>query len=129
MIQNQDEGKSVSYRPIVWRQWVRPGEKGGFEMKTKRMVLIALAVLFSAALVSNSPGTVIDLKDFIGNSFKAAMANDEPGTIIDLKDFVGNSFKAAMANDEPGTIIDLKDFVGNSFKAALLDNMNMNAIS
>ncbi|MBN2225721.1 MAG: hypothetical protein JW765_13710, partial [Deltaproteobacteria bacterium] len=80
-------------------------------MKTKKLVLgftFVLAAAFIAPVVaymSNEPGTIIDIKDFRGNTFETALLSDEPGTVIDIKDFRGNTFETALMTDEPGTVI------------------------
>ncbi len=55
-------------------------------MNTRTLLIgltFALAAMFiapSVAYMSDEPGTVIDVKDFVGNSFESAMLSDEPGT-------------------------------------------------
>ena len=72
-------------------------------------VLAALVITPALAFMSEEPGTVIDIKDFVGNTFETALMSDEPGTVIDIKDFVVDTFKTALMSDEPGTVIDIKE--------------------
>jgi len=81
-----------------------------------RNLLLGLTFFLAAALIApsvaylgNEPGTVIDEKDFLSNSFKTAMVSDEPGTIINIKDFAVDTFKTAMVTNEPATILNIKE--------------------
>ena len=86
-------------------------------MNTKKL-LVALTFVLAVAVIapvvaymSDAPGTIVDPKSFVFDSFKSAMLSDEPGSIVDPKSFAIDSFKTALLSDEPGTVVDPAAFV------------------